>query len=102
MDTSHFFLVSFNVSFIYPQTMEDSFTFPASVIIETEDNNVFTDKNIENAKTRALNQVGQFLEDAGMTEYSKKAQFVLPVLTNVSYLGSGSKEDFLGTKEENS
>ena len=99
MDTSHFFLVSFNVSFIYPQTMKDSFTFPASVIIKTADNTVFTNENIDLAKIRAIEQVCKFLQDAGMEQYAKEAQFTLPVLMSVSYLGSGSKDDFLGTKE---
>lgn len=71
-------------------------TIPINVVLELKENSVFTLENMELAKSKALMQLGKMFEHTKLEDYLRDADFVIPALMSISFLGSSTHNEFMG------
>lgn len=96
MDQLHYFAITFTIGLLFKDNPEKDSFYPAYIIMEVKDNDVFTVPNIEFAKKKAIKQLSEVLSDETHKKLLKEADTVYPVIQSVSYLGCGTHSRFLG------
>lgn len=96
MEQFNYFNVGVIVSFIFEKEMSRSFSFPVNVVLELKEAECFDLKNMEVAKNKALLLLEQIFGKTKMEGYIEQADFVIPSVFSISFLGSNTHEGFLG------
>lgn len=102
MEQFNYFNVGVIVSFIFEQEMSRSFNFPVNVVLELKEAECFDLENMKNAKNKALLQLEQIFGKTKMESYIEQADFVIPSVFSISFLGSNTHEGFLGEEPTSS
>ena len=99
-EPKHYFSTLFFITFLFNEKRERNITFPISVVLELQDNNVFSLANIEYAKNKAIKQLSEILDGTSYESYARDADIILPVVGSVSYLGCATHTAFIGDTVE--
>lgn len=99
-EPKHYFSTLFYISFLFNEKRERNITFPVSVVLELQDNNVFSLANIEYAKNKAIRQLSEILNETSYESYARDADLILPIVGSVSYLGCATHTEFVGNTVE--
>ena len=96
MEHFNYFNVGVIVSFIFEQEMSRSFNFPVNVVLELKEAECFDLENMKKANNKALLQLEQIFGKTKMESYIEQADFVIPSVFSISFLGTNTHEGFLG------
>lgn len=100
MEQFNYFNVGVIVSFIFEQEMSRSFNLPVNVVLELKEAECFDLENIKKANKKALLQLEQIFGKTKMESYIEQADFIIPSVFSISFLGSSTHKGFLGKEDK--